>query len=322
MVCEVQFLMDWMIESKKRDHSIYEIVRTHERIRNVIALCKLYSNPDEELFALAIREDESGLSRFMINNPHFNYIPRTPGQSSLIHFLASTGKVKLVKLWLSAAMGDLSTSEKQKILNWKGKDDMTPLLYAAQHNRTEMVDFLFSKLGGDEFMKECYSPKKVEKFSKKAKKAFTQFEKIRMEHKKSMEKSKKRGALDKITFIKDVSRAKQIDDVLGRWELPPKDMRDAMLEMNEAYFSIHHITTLKYLCPTFEEDLSTRKMLKSLAPEELDTLEKAEVFWGYMATLRHSKERCALWEFKLEFDERVDDLQKVEPFSTFRSLFS
>ncbi len=71
MVCEVQYLMDWMIEAKKRGHAIYKIMRNKEYVENVQMLSSLYGNPKEELFAIAIREDGEALAKFIVNNPHF-----------------------------------------------------------------------------------------------------------------------------------------------------------------------------------------------------------------------------------------------------------
>ncbi len=61
MVCEVQFLMDFVIESKKRGRVIYEIVRSREYVENVAKLSKLYVDPAEEVVAIAIRRRNSAV---------------------------------------------------------------------------------------------------------------------------------------------------------------------------------------------------------------------------------------------------------------------
>ncbi len=62
MVCEVQFLLDFVIEAKKRGHVIYEIVRSREYVENVAKLSKLYKDPTEEVMAIAIRRNTSAVT--------------------------------------------------------------------------------------------------------------------------------------------------------------------------------------------------------------------------------------------------------------------
>ncbi len=143
MVCEAQFLMDWMIEAKKRGHSIYEIVRSQDYVENVHMLSSLYDNPKEELFAIAIRQNFRALAKFIVNHPDFEYFPKRKDETSVIHFLSQAGGVKLVKLLLSS----LPERERKLILDWPGSNGWTPLIWASDSNRVDMVKFLLSQKG-------------------------------------------------------------------------------------------------------------------------------------------------------------------------------
>ncbi len=126
MVCELQFLLDFMIESKKKSHAIYEIVRTKSFVQNVAKSCGLYSSPTEEVLAIAMRQDYRALARFMVNHPSFNYFEKhCDNGSSLIHFLAQGGSIKLMKL-----------------LSFRGWNGCTSLMFAARSNQIKMVKFL------------------------------------------------------------------------------------------------------------------------------------------------------------------------------------
>ncbi len=136
MVCEVQFLMNWMIAAKKRGHSIYEVQRNLEFVENVHTLSSLYTGPNAELLAIAIRQDATALSKFMVNNPNFEYFPGVDGTSSLIHYLTQNGGVKLVKLLLSILPPGKDPLE---VLNCRGENGLTPFMLAGRNNRLDMA---------------------------------------------------------------------------------------------------------------------------------------------------------------------------------------
>ncbi len=129
--------MDWMIQAKKRGHSIYEVQRNLEYVENVQMLSSLYGDAKEELLAIAIRQDQKALIKFFVNHPEFDYFPRKEANtSSLVHFLAKNGGVKLMKLFLSILP---SEKDKRDILNFPGKDGLTPFMLAARNNKIQMI---------------------------------------------------------------------------------------------------------------------------------------------------------------------------------------
>ena len=60
MICEVQFLLDFMIHAKKLGHSIYEIQRTKEFKNNVFKLITLYKSRRIESHGIAERRQSFG----------------------------------------------------------------------------------------------------------------------------------------------------------------------------------------------------------------------------------------------------------------------
>ncbi len=56
MICEIQLLLDFMIEAKKKDHTIYEILRRKPFMENVGRLSRAFANTTEELFAAICRD--------------------------------------------------------------------------------------------------------------------------------------------------------------------------------------------------------------------------------------------------------------------------
>ncbi len=137
MVCELQFLLDFMIESKKKSHAIYEIMRSAPFVRNVAKICSLYSSPKEEVLAIAMRQDLKALGRFMVNHPKFDYFVESGAlnESSLIHFISQGGNVKMFKFLLCARPPSMPL---EKVINLRGWDQNTPLMFAVD-GKIEMV---------------------------------------------------------------------------------------------------------------------------------------------------------------------------------------
>ncbi len=69
MICEIQFLMDFMIKAKKKSHSIYEILRRKPFMENVSILSQAFANPKEELFAAICRNDYKEVSKLLVSFP-------------------------------------------------------------------------------------------------------------------------------------------------------------------------------------------------------------------------------------------------------------
>ncbi len=155
MICEVQFLMDFMIKAKKLGHSIYEIQRTEEFIKNTYKLIHLYTNPTEELKAIALRNDGKALGKFVVNNPRYNLIEK--GTDSLVHALALAGNTKgnicpppfssatstpsmRYKIGLLLLLSTFETQrEKAELFNLTNADSLTPLMVAMSNYRTEFI---------------------------------------------------------------------------------------------------------------------------------------------------------------------------------------
>ncbi len=136
MVCELQLLLKTMIIAKKRDHALYEIKRTKESREKVWKLSNLYSSLKEELFAIAMREDVKELERFMINHPKVDYLAmRDENGSSLIHFIAQKGNVKMMNFLFSF----IPSSKMEERVNLRGCGGRTALMFAVDGNHLEMV---------------------------------------------------------------------------------------------------------------------------------------------------------------------------------------
>ncbi len=140
MVCELQFLLETMIKAKRKNHEIYEIKRTTKFRENVVKVRDLYPTPEEEILAIAVRQNEKELGRFMLNHPYpyFDYFAKSnENGSSLIHYLAQSGSVKLMKLFLAG----VSTKHASKfdVLNVRGEKNRTPLSFDVSKGHFEMV---------------------------------------------------------------------------------------------------------------------------------------------------------------------------------------
>ncbi len=136
MVCELQFLMDFMIEAKKRDHALYEITRTETFVKSVAKLNRLFSSPKEQLLVIAQRGDERALAKFMVNHQAFDLFWEKRGQFSLIHYVAQCGEVKPMKLLLSSLPKKKSLKD---VINMSGASQKTPLILAASSGRLKMT---------------------------------------------------------------------------------------------------------------------------------------------------------------------------------------
>ncbi len=137
MVCELILLLKTMLIAKKRDHALYEITRTKEYRENVWELSNLYSTPQEEIFAIAMRQDAKAMERFMINNPNIDYLTmHDENGSSLIHFISQQGNVKMMTFLFSF----VPLSKMEKLINSKGVRGQTPLMVACTHFKYETVE--------------------------------------------------------------------------------------------------------------------------------------------------------------------------------------
>ncbi len=146
MVCEIQFLMDWMIEAKKKDHEIYEVLRRKKFVENVAKLDNLYSGKVEEACALACQGRTEDLSKFMVDHPYIKWKVRE-GKPSLIHTICEHGNLKMLKLFLANLVNEdkydgtfktLRKGQKKAIVSL-GEDDATPLLCAARGGKLQIV---------------------------------------------------------------------------------------------------------------------------------------------------------------------------------------
>ncbi len=140
MICEIKFLLDFMVEWKERAHLISSIPKLRPFVENVSTLSKVYSTPKEELLAMAIGQDLQGLDRFMSNHPQFQYFSKEKGQSSLVHYLAQTGNVKILTTLLSSIS---LAKEKSQVVNLPGWRGSSPVEFAASSGRLEMVKVSF-----------------------------------------------------------------------------------------------------------------------------------------------------------------------------------
>ncbi len=138
MVCELQFLLKTMINAKKQTHPFYEIKRTHASRQNVAKVRNLYESPTEELLAIAMRQNEKELARFMLKHRSFDYFGKhTANGSSLIHYLSKGTSVKMMKILLSTLAKDVLL---ENILTMKSPPyDKTPIHFAVSAGHLDMV---------------------------------------------------------------------------------------------------------------------------------------------------------------------------------------
>ncbi len=137
MVCELQLLLRTMLTAKKRDHRIYEITRTKEYRKNVRKLCTLYATVEEEVLAIAMREDVKEMELFMMNHPSFDYLAAHGEKgSSLIHFIARMGNAKMMDFLFSF----IPSSKMEKLVNLqRNEEPKTPITIASRHGKLEVV---------------------------------------------------------------------------------------------------------------------------------------------------------------------------------------
>ncbi len=152
MICEIQFLMDFMLESKKRDHKIYEVVRSKAFFHNVARLSSLCGSPEEEILAIACRKDTKELARFMVNHrENFENIfneeeeekeKEEEGVESLVHIFAKSGFVKGLKHLFAFAPSEKEIVKKINSSAYAGPGTgmMTPLQLAVEGDQPQMVE--------------------------------------------------------------------------------------------------------------------------------------------------------------------------------------
>ncbi len=144
MVCEVQFLVSWMLESKKRGHSIYEIVRKEEFVKNVDKLNGLYADAGEEVKGIVRRKDAKELASFIVYNPNFEYFPKNYSNKTMLFLLAESNDLKGLQLLLST----LKTEEERKaVINRSNRKGATPILHAFRHKSREVFEYIRDRFG-------------------------------------------------------------------------------------------------------------------------------------------------------------------------------
>ncbi len=146
LVCEIQFIMDWMIKFQKNRYRIYEITRNKDFVENVAKLSGLYSVKNEEACVLANRGKTYGLSKLMVGNPCLKY--KSPErEASIIHSIAELGNLKMLKLVLSSVVSEkeyhpnfetLSPIQKE-LINTRAFDKSTLLICAARGGNANIV---------------------------------------------------------------------------------------------------------------------------------------------------------------------------------------
>ncbi len=137
MICELQFLLKSMIKAKKQLHAFYEVMRTQTFRENVVKMRNLYVCPKEAVLAIAMRQNGKELGRFMLNNRDFDYFEtHTAYGASLIHYLSQSGGVKMMKLLLSTLPKE---GPFEDVLNMKGPENKSPLFFAVENGRLDMV---------------------------------------------------------------------------------------------------------------------------------------------------------------------------------------
>ncbi len=141
MICEVQFLLDFMIFAKKLGHSIYEIQRNSEFIKNVYKLQTLFDNPWEELKAIALRNDVKSLGNWLVYHRNVDFLVEENGKDTLVHALAKAGSKKGIEVLLSA----FRNNEKKKaaLFSLKNHNGKTPVEIAVRNNRFETFKVYF-----------------------------------------------------------------------------------------------------------------------------------------------------------------------------------
>ncbi len=137
MVCEVQFLVKWMLESKKKGHAIYEVVRMEEFIANVNTLNNIFSNAGDECLALAQRKDTKKLAKFIVNNPAYELFPKAESEDSLPFIMASNDNIKGLQLLLSTVKDD---KERLRIMKQSDGKGSTPILNAMRHGSKRVFE--------------------------------------------------------------------------------------------------------------------------------------------------------------------------------------
>ena len=123
--------------------------------------------------------------------------------------------------------------------------------------------------------------------------------------KKAKEKAKKTAVpRSKTVSLLDVKRANNIAITLSRFKFSNKEIKDAILTLNEGLLSLEQLQMLLTLLPTADEV----KMLKAYKGEE-DKLGFSEKFLYTMARIPKVEARVQGFIFKQEFNSRKNDLK-------------
>ncbi len=145
MVTECQFLIDWMLEAKKRDHSIYEVVRKKEFIKNVNSLNNCFPNSGDECLALAQKNDNKGLAKFIVNNPKFQLFPEIAKirakatKMTLPFILAENDNLKGLQLLLSTVKDEKEVID---IIQRVNSEETSLILWAMACKSEKVFEYL------------------------------------------------------------------------------------------------------------------------------------------------------------------------------------
>ncbi len=186
MVCEIQFLMDWMTEAKKMTHRIYETTRMQEFVFSVSKLAARYDEYKCEIYAIANRGDTNGFLSYLVGHPKEKWLVKRE-ESSILHTICEFGDLKMLKaclpritckgakfainseecndgkgrtcLMLAARGGNLKIVE--YLMNACAEKDMhayllkkdtnnyTALAYAVMHGKVEVIQSIFETIGNN-----------------------------------------------------------------------------------------------------------------------------------------------------------------------------
>ena len=112
-------------------------------------------------------------------------------------------------------------------------------------------------------------------------------------------------ARSKATNLLDPKVLQNVGIALAKFRLPPRDIRDAILAMDERVLSLDLVKSLHSLRPT-AEDASTLGNFEG----DRSTLGKVERFFLLVMEIPRYVERLECLMFKLRFSKEMEDLQK------------
>eukprot|EP01084_Bolivina_argentea_P165003 286760_1 len=136
MICEVQFLLDWMLEAKSLGHGLYEIERNSEFIFDIDKILSLRAGDDgvydEDDIHKALRKavsdgNENDVAKLILNEAPINFMKMDENGKGLIHYAIEHGQKKIMKLLLDTVKSDRTEKEFIEFINQKNDEEYTPL---------------------------------------------------------------------------------------------------------------------------------------------------------------------------------------------------